>query len=138
MACRRIDGCEGGLLAVRGILFGYNTQCLLISLSRRGNDAVEHASVNEQQIAEALQRVPRNRWCEVLDFIASLQAPGNGEIGTPLVTKAAPEKQWTAAELRKLPVEQCDAILAEQAALLEEAYRNNRELTSFEAAQIGT
>jgi hypothetical protein len=93
---------------------------------------VEQTSVNEQQIAEALQRVPPNRWREVLDFIDSLQAPAKGEIGTP-VSKAALEKQWTAGELRKLPIEQRDAILAEQAALLEEEYRNNPELSSFEA-----
>jgi len=94
---------------------------------------VEDISVNEQQIAEALQGVPRNRWREVLDFIASLQAPAKREMGTPPVSKAAPEKQWTAEELRKLPVEQRDAILAEQAALLEEEYRNNPELIAFEA-----
>ena len=35
--------------------------------------------------------------------------------------------------MRKLPIEQRNAILAEQAALLEEEYRNNPELTSFEA-----
>ena len=69
----------------------------------------------------------------MLDFIGSLQAPAKGEIGMPQESKAAPEKQWTAAELRKLPVEQRNAILAEQAALLEEEYRNNPELTSFEA-----
>jgi hypothetical protein len=94
---------------------------------------VEHTSVDEQRIAEALQRVPRHRWHEVLDFISSLQAPAKSEIGTPPVSKAAPEKQWTAEELRKLPAEQRDAILAGQAALLEEEYRNNSELISFEA-----
>lgn len=39
----------------------------------------------------------------------------------------------TAAELRKLPPEECDAILAACAALAEEEYRTNRELTDFEA-----
>jgi len=94
---------------------------------------LKHTSANEQQIAEALQRVPRNRWGEVLAFIVSLQAPAKGEIKTSSVTKAAPEKQWTAAELRKLPVQQRDVILAAQAALLEEEYRSNPELISFEA-----
>jgi hypothetical protein len=42
-------------------------------------------------------------------------------------------KRWTATELRKLPPEQRAAILAEQAALLEEEYRSNPELTAFEA-----
>jgi hypothetical protein len=99
----------------------------------RGAQTVKHTSVNEQQIAEALQRVPRSRWREVLAFIVSLQAPAKGEIKMSPVTTAAPEKQWTAAELRKLPVQQRDAILAAQAALLEEEYRSNPELISFEA-----
>jgi hypothetical protein len=45
----------------------------------------------------------------------------------------APGRRWTAAELRKLPPAQRDAILAEQAALLEDEYRHNPELTEFEA-----
>lgn len=40
---------------------------------------------------------------------------------------------WTAAELRKLPADQRDAIMAARAALMEEEYRTNRELTDFEA-----
>ena len=94
---------------------------------------MEHASVNEHQIAEALQRLPQNRWREVLDFIRSLQTSAQSESGTPPAIKDAPAKQWTARELRQLPVEQRDAILAEQAALLESEYRNDPELTSFEA-----
>jgi hypothetical protein len=42
-------------------------------------------------------------------------------------------KRWTAAELRRLPAEQRDAILAEAAVLAEEEYCNNPELTAFEA-----
>jgi hypothetical protein len=42
-------------------------------------------------------------------------------------------KRWTAAELRKLPAEQRNAILETAAALAEEEYRNNPELTAFEA-----
>jgi hypothetical protein len=42
-------------------------------------------------------------------------------------------KRWTAAELRKLPPEQRDAILEVAAALAEEEYRNNPALTAFEA-----
>jgi acyl-CoA reductase-like NAD-dependent aldehyde dehydrogenase len=45
----------------------------------------------------------------------------------------AGKKRWTAAELRRLPPEQRDAILEEAAALAEEEYRNNLELTAFEA-----
>jgi hypothetical protein len=42
-------------------------------------------------------------------------------------------KTWTAAELRQLPAPQRDAILEEAAALAEEIYRGNPELTDFEA-----
>lgn len=42
-------------------------------------------------------------------------------------------KQWTAAELRKLPAAERDAILEAAAALAEQEYRNNPELTAFEA-----
>lgn len=42
-------------------------------------------------------------------------------------------KQWTAAELRKLPPEQRDAIMEAAASLAEEEYRSNPELTAFEA-----
>jgi hypothetical protein len=40
---------------------------------------------------------------------------------------------WTAAELRQLPPEQRDAILAAAAALAEEEYRTDAALTAFEA-----
>ena len=42
-------------------------------------------------------------------------------------------KTWTAAELRKLPAAERDAILEAAAAFAEEIYRNNPELTDFEA-----
>jgi hypothetical protein len=43
-------------------------------------------------------------------------------------------KQWTAAELRKLPASQRDAILEAAAAAAEEDYRTDPELTAFEAS----
>lgn len=43
------------------------------------------------------------------------------------------EKNWTAAELRKLPAEQRNAILEAAATLAEEIYRNDPQLTDFEA-----
>jgi hypothetical protein len=50
------------------------------------------------------------------------------------VKKAAPEvRSWTAAELRKLPPAQRDAILEAAAALAEEDYRSDAQLTAFEA-----
>jgi hypothetical protein len=42
-------------------------------------------------------------------------------------------KRWTAAELRKLPEEERNAILEAAAALAEQEYRNNPELTAFDA-----
>jgi alkylhydroperoxidase family enzyme len=42
-------------------------------------------------------------------------------------------KTWTAAELRKLPAAERDAILLAAAALAEKEYCNNQELTGFEA-----
>jgi hypothetical protein len=44
-----------------------------------------------------------------------------------------PDRRWTAAELRKLPPEQRGAILEAAAVLAEEDYRNDTELTAFEA-----
>lgn len=46
---------------------------------------------------------------------------------------AVSAKRWTAAELRKLPPAERDAILEEVAALAEREYRKNPELTAFEA-----
>ena len=48
-------------------------------------------------------------------------------------TNAATGKRWTAAELRKLPPAERDAIMEAAAALAEQEYRNNPELTAFEA-----
>ena len=46
---------------------------------------------------------------------------------------ATTKKTWTATELRKLPAAERDAIMEAAAALAEEEYRNNPELTAFEA-----
>lgn len=48
-------------------------------------------------------------------------------------TQTEADKRWKASELRKLPPEQRDAILEAAALQAEEDYRNNRELTAFEA-----
>ena len=42
-------------------------------------------------------------------------------------------RRWTASELRKLPAHERDAILLAAAVLAEPEYRNNPELTAFEA-----
>ena len=47
--------------------------------------------------------------------------------------KPASGKRWTAAELRRLPREQQDATLQAAAASAEHDYRNDPELTAFEA-----
>jgi hypothetical protein len=44
-----------------------------------------------------------------------------------------PTHRWTAAELRRLPQEQRDAILSAAANQAAEEYRNNVALTAFEA-----
>ena len=43
------------------------------------------------------------------------------------------DRRWTAAELRKLPPAERDAIMEAAAALAEEDYRNDPQLTAFEA-----
>jgi hypothetical protein len=48
-------------------------------------------------------------------------------------TFSTPKKTWTAAELRKLPAEQRDAILEAAATLAEKIYRQDPSLTDFEA-----
>lgn len=45
--------------------------------------------------------------------------------------KPTASRRWTAAELRKLPAAEREAILEGAAALAEDAYRNNPELTAF-------
>ena len=48
-------------------------------------------------------------------------------------TTSGTNKRWKASELRKLPPEQRDAVLEAAASQAEEDYRNDRELTAFEA-----
>jgi hypothetical protein len=46
---------------------------------------------------------------------------------------ASADGTWTARELRKLPPSERDAVLAAAAALAENEYRTNAQLTDFEA-----
>jgi hypothetical protein len=48
-----------------------------------------------------------------------------------------PTRHWTAAELRRLPADQRDAILAAAAAQAAQEYRNDAALTAFEAFGAG-
>lgn len=49
------------------------------------------------------------------------------------VPSVDPTRRWTAAELRRLPADQRDAILAAAADQAAEEYRNDIALTAFEA-----
>ena len=51
-------------------------------------------------------------------------------MATPIVDS---QRRWTAAELRRLPAEERDAILAAAAALAADEYRNDAALTAFDA-----
>ena len=83
--------------------------------------------VTEETIVDALHRVPRDHWSEVLEFLHDLE-PAAGQ-----VSEVPETKHWTATELLAMPPDQRDAILAAQAALVESDYRNDPELTAFEA-----
>jgi len=48
-------------------------------------------------------------------------------------TSIKAERRWKASELRKLPPDQRDVILEEAAVKAENDYRNDPELTAFEA-----
>ncbi len=76
-------------------------------------------TVNEKRIVGALRQLPKTKWRQVLKFIESLTPPKNGRR----------KKRWTPQELLRLPREQRNAILAEQAADAEHEYRTNPELT---------
>ena len=51
----------------------------------------------------------------------------------PEESEPSSERRWTAQELLKLPPSERDHILAAQAALAEQVYRSDPELTNFEA-----
>jgi hypothetical protein len=81
--------------------------------------------VTEETISAAVRRLPAERLPQVLEFIDSLQPPAGASDPS--------DKCWTATELRRLAPTERDLILAGQAASLEDEYRNNPELTDFEA-----
>jgi hypothetical protein len=83
--------------------------------------------VTEESILDALHRVPRDHWSQVLEFLHNLKP----KAGQP--SEAAEPRRCTATELLALPPAQRDAILEAQAALVESDYRNDPELTAFEA-----
>jgi len=83
--------------------------------------------ISEQSILDALRRVPTECWGRVLAFLHDM------EPRAAQTSEGTEPKRWTIAELRALPPAERDAILEAQAALVEFDYRNDPELTAFEA-----
>jgi hypothetical protein len=83
--------------------------------------------VSERSILEALHRIPQEHWGHVLEFLHDLE---------PKAAETPPREEprrWTIAELLTLPSNDRNAILEMQAALAENDYRNDPELTAFDA-----
>jgi hypothetical protein len=83
--------------------------------------------ITEESILDALHKVPRESWSRVLEFLHHMEPP----VGPP--SEATEPKHWTATELLAMPPAQRDAILEAAAAMAESDYRNDPELTDFEA-----
>jgi hypothetical protein len=83
--------------------------------------------VTEESILDALHKVPRENWDRVLEFLRNLEP----KAGPP--SEEAEPRHWTATELLAMPPAQRDAILEAAAAMAEADYRNDPELTAFEA-----
>ncbi len=84
--------------------------------------------VTEQSIIDALHQVPRERWGYVLEILHSLEATAS-----EAPSEAPAPKPVTLAELLAMPPAERDAILEAQATNAEFEYRNNPELTGFDA-----
>jgi hypothetical protein len=83
--------------------------------------------ITEESILDALHKVPRDHWSRVLEFLHNLEP----KAGQP--SESAEPRHWTATELLALPPAERDAILEAAAAMAESDYRNDPELTAFEA-----
>jgi hypothetical protein len=83
--------------------------------------------ITEESILEALHRVPREDWHQVLAFLQQMEPTSARPSATP------GSRNWTASELLAMPPGQRDAILEAAAALAEADYRNDPDLTDFEA-----
>jgi hypothetical protein len=84
--------------------------------------------VTEQSIIDALHQVPLERWGYVLEILHSLE-----KTASEVRSEAPAPKPVTLAELLAMPPAERDAILEAQAANAEFEYRNNPELTGFDA-----
>jgi hypothetical protein len=87
---------------------------------------VEPRSIEERCVDVLEPLVDPGRACELRD-----SEPGENAMNVKNSTPLG--RRWTAAELRKLPPAQRDAIMEAAAALAEEDYRNDPQLTAFEA-----
>ena len=83
--------------------------------------------VTEESILDALHRVPRDHWDEVLEFLQHMEPKA-----VPPSQEGGP-RHSTATELLAMPPAQRDAILEAAAAMAEADYRNDPVLTAFEA-----
>jgi hypothetical protein len=93
---------------------------------------MEHSSpVTEEQILEALRRVPQERWGAVLRFLV------DQEEGARLAAEFDPAnplaRKLTPRQVALLPREQIDAIYAAGAAVAEEIYRSGSMNEDFHA-----
>jgi hypothetical protein len=87
--------------------------------------------VTEQLILDALHKVPREHWQDLLEILHTLEP-------RPTQPVESRPRNWTAKELLALPFAQREAILEAQAELAEHDYRHDSELTAFEAFGIAT
>ncbi len=78
--------------------------------------------VTEESILDALHRVPREHWDEVLEFLQHMAS----KAGPP--SEEAEPRHWTATELLAMPPAQRDAILEAAVAMAEADYRNDPDL----------
>lgn len=85
---------------------------------------MSQTGVSEHELLDAVRQVPCQHWGELLAFVTELREQAK--------TQTLP-KQWTAAELLKLPLAERDAVLAEQAARAVTDYSSDPELTAFDA-----
>lgn len=87
-----------------------------LSCDLDGGEEREEVQLNQNESSSRLQRDVRT-----------------GENSMNQTTPPGTGKRWKASELRRLPAEQRDAIVEAAARLAEDDYRNDPELTAFEA-----
>jgi hypothetical protein len=91
----------------------------------RGSICLTYEFDDSEQAAAAVESLRKQG-----EYVEGPQDYGEQRMNT---TNDAARKRWTATELRKLPPAERDALMKAAAALAEEEYRNDPELTDFEA-----